>query len=120
MSFRGAPGKAGATRNLVIPFLEKRDSYWLSNNYVTVKAAVAKCVKLPLTPVTVTVQVPVGVFGEVEIVSVALPEPVMVVELRLELVRLGKPVTQYAPVSGMLKGEANGHPKTIQAACGRL
>jgi hypothetical protein len=54
---------------------------------------VVECVRLPLVPVIVSVNVPVGVLERVEIVSLEVPEPVTDVGLNEALVREGKPLT---------------------------
>jgi hypothetical protein len=54
---------------------------------------VVECVKLPLVPVIVKINVPVWVLDAVCTVSVLLPEPVTALGLKLAEVWFGKPLT---------------------------
>src|SRR5579859_4759308 len=59
----------------------------------TVRPAFAVCERLPLSPVTVSVELPVVVELSVVIFNVELPEPVTEAGLKLPLAPLGKPET---------------------------
>ena len=58
---------------------------------VTLRLALAECASEPLVPVTLTVEVPVGVPEVVAMVSVELPEPVIVVGEKDDEAPRGKP-----------------------------
>jgi hypothetical protein len=59
----------------------------------TARDTVALCVRLPLVPVIVSVEVPAGVLLAVVTVSVEFPEPVTDVGLKLPFAPLGKALT---------------------------
>lgn len=58
----------------------------------TPKLTVAVCVRLPLAPVMVTVEVPAGVEALVDTVRVEVPEPVMEDGLKVATAEEGNPL----------------------------
>jgi hypothetical protein len=60
--------------------------------FATVRVTPAVCVRLPLVPVMVTVDVPTGVVPLVVTVSVELPDPVTVAGTKLAVAPAGSPL----------------------------
>jgi hypothetical protein len=61
--------------------------------FVTASVTVVDCVRLPLVPVIVSVEVPAGVVPLVVTDSVVAPEPLTVEGAKLAVVPVGSPVT---------------------------
>ena len=60
---------------------------------VTPNVTVVKWFRLPLTPLTVSVDVPAGVVLNVLMVNVDVPDPVIVVGLKVPVAPAGSPLT---------------------------
>jgi hypothetical protein len=64
----------------------------------TTRLVVAGCVRLPLVPVMVSVEVPAGVVPVVVTVSVEVPLPVIVVDEKLGEAPVGRPLAPRVTV----------------------